>query len=109
MFRVIVAQSHMFPYVAIAGEDSDFGIILDKLITHEIDPIKINFCMLPFGIYNNLARISNWGSSPSEIIKKTASKTMSELTQEVKNATISYINVWQIEATCTVILCAKLG
>jgi hypothetical protein len=99
----------MFPYVVIGGEDSDFGVILDKLIINEIDPMKINFCILPFGIRNNIAQITNWGSSSSKIIKKTAFKTMRELAQEVKNATIGYINVWEIEVTCIVIVCSRLG
>lgn len=92
----------MFPYVVIAGEDDNFGDVLSQIIEKGIDPLRVNFCMLPFGMSNELAQITNWGASAETILKKTVAKTLKDIVQEVKNATINYINVWEIEVTCTV-------
>lgn len=97
-------HSAVFPYIVIAGGDGTFIGIMEQLSANGIDLLKANFCVLPFGTGNDLAQVTGWGSGVDGFAKTTVVKTLKCIMSELKNATISQINVWEIDVKCAVFL-----
>ena len=98
-------QSHstLFPYIVVAGGDGTFVSVLDELIDKKVDPLKANFCTVPFGTGNDLAQVTGWGANADDFMKGNAIKSLRNFMTELKYATISSINIWEIEAKCMVL------
>lgn len=92
----------MFPYIVIAGGNGSFISVFDELIEKQIDPLKATFCILPFGNCNDLAQVTGWGADTADILEGSVLASLKHFVEELKYASISWINIWEIEAKCAV-------
>lgn len=101
--QLSIATSHSYPYIVIAGGDGSFMSTFGEVVGHGIDPLRANFCLLPFGTGNDLAQLTGWGGGADRVMKDDVVITLKFVMQSLRQSIIRSINIWEIEVTCAVL------
>jgi len=77
--------------------------VVGDLVKHKIDPLKANFCILPFGTGNDLAQLTGWGKGAKKVMKEDVISTLRFVMKNLCQSVIKSLNIWDVNITCTVI------
>jgi diacylglycerol kinase family enzyme len=97
-----IGTSRKFPYIVIAGGNGSFSLVLDQLVGSKVDLRKAIFCVLPLGVCNDLTQAVGWEAIVIEILQSNSIETLKNFIRELKDTNISTLNIWEVEAECSV-------